>query len=194
MIPTTETLLKGLAEGNEARWARFYRDYAPFLESFLADKFNIGHADAEDIISETLVDIARQMPTYRYDKARNGSFHSLLYKIAQNKTLDWLKKQRRESLRLEAYSAEKLALSAPSADDWRNALYAAALRRVMADPSIRESSKIAFRRVVQQGEDAQTVAAELNMEVNALYQIRSRIKNRLAEEVEKLKGEFPDAL
>ena len=29
MLTTTETLLKGLAAGNESRWARFYRDYAP---------------------------------------------------------------------------------------------------------------------------------------------------------------------
>jgi hypothetical protein len=30
MLETTDTLLKGLAEGNQNRWARFYRDYAPF--------------------------------------------------------------------------------------------------------------------------------------------------------------------
>ena len=34
MLTTTETLLKELAAGNETRWARFYRDYAPFLEDF----------------------------------------------------------------------------------------------------------------------------------------------------------------
>ena len=28
MLETTETLLKGLAAGNQNRWARFYRDYA----------------------------------------------------------------------------------------------------------------------------------------------------------------------
>ena len=38
MLTTTETLLKGLAAGNESRWARFYRDYAPFLENALLKK------------------------------------------------------------------------------------------------------------------------------------------------------------
>ena len=38
MLTTTETLLKGLAEGNESRWARFYRDYAPFLENVVLNK------------------------------------------------------------------------------------------------------------------------------------------------------------
>ena len=32
MLETTDTLLKGLAEGNENRWARFYHDYAPWIE------------------------------------------------------------------------------------------------------------------------------------------------------------------
>ena len=38
MLTTTETLLKGLAAGNESRWARFYRDYAPYLESVVLKK------------------------------------------------------------------------------------------------------------------------------------------------------------
>ena len=35
MLATTDTLLKGLAEGNQSRWARFYRDYSPWIENFL---------------------------------------------------------------------------------------------------------------------------------------------------------------
>lgn len=70
MLTTTETLLKGLAEGNEGRWARFYRDYAPFLEDFVARKFPLAHEDAEEIVSDTLIDVAKMMPTYRYDKEK----------------------------------------------------------------------------------------------------------------------------
>ena len=47
MLTTTETLLKGLAAGNESRWARFYRDYAPFLEGIVLKKHpSMSHADA----------------------------------------------------------------------------------------------------------------------------------------------------
>ena len=68
MLTTTETLLKGLAAENESRWARFYRDYAPFLESIVLKKYpSTSHADAEEIVSETTIDIAKMMPTYRYD-------------------------------------------------------------------------------------------------------------------------------
>lgn len=191
MLTTTETLLKGLAEGNEGRWARFYRDYAPFLEDFASRKFPLAHEDAEEIVSDTLIDIAKMMPTYQYDKTKKGAFHSLLAKIAQNKAIDRLRKLKRTAEELEKFAAEPITISE---EDWRREIYNAALRRVMADASIQESTKIAFRRHVQLGEPAAEVAADLGLEVNALYQIKNRMKERIAAEVEKLKNEFPDGL
>ena len=191
MLTTTETLLKGLAEGNEGRWARFYRDYAPFLEDFVSRKFPLAHEDAEEIVSDTLIDIAKMMPTYRYDKAKKGAFHSLLAKIAQNKAIDRLRKLKRTAEELAKFAAEPITLSE---EDWRREIYNAALRRVMADVSIQESTKIAFRRHVQLGESAAEVAADLGLEVNALYQIKNRMKEKIAAEVESLKSEFPDGL
>ena len=191
MLTTTETLLKGLAEGNEGRWARFYRDYAPFLEDFVSRKFPLAHEDAEEIVSDTLIDIAKMMPTYQYDKTKKGAFHSLLAKIAQNKAIDRLRKLKRSAEEIEKFAAEPIALSN---DDWRREVYNAALRRVMADASIQESTKITFRRHVQLGESAAEVAADLGLEVNALYQIKNRMKDRIAAEVEGLKSEFPDGL
>lgn len=192
MLTTTETLLEGLAAGNETRWARFYRDYAPFLEDFLAQRCSeLSHADAEEIISDTMIDVAKMMPTYQYDKAKKGAFHSLLMKIAQNKAFDRLKKLNRAANELEKFAAQPLAISS---EDWRREIFNAALRRVMADSSILESTKIAFRRHVQLGESAAKVAADLGLDVNALYQIKNRIKARIATEVENLKSEFPDGL
>ena len=191
MLTTTETLLKGLAEGNEGRWARFYRDYAPFLEDFVVRKFPLSHEDAEEIVSDTLIDIAKMMPTYRYDKAKKGAFHSLLAKIAQNKAIDRLRKLKRTAEELEKFAAKPVTLPE---EDWRREIYNAALRRVMADASIQNSTKIAFRRHVQLGEPAAEVAADLGLEVNALYQIKNRMKERIAAEVESLKNEFPDGL
>ena len=191
MLTTTETLLKGLAAGNEGRWARFYRDYAPFLEDFVARKFPLAHEDAEEIVSDTLIDVAKMMPTYRYDKAKKGAFHSLLAKIAQNKAIDRLRKSKRTAEELKKFAAEPITLSE---EDWRREIYNAALRRVMADASIQDSTKIAFRRHVQLGEPAAEVAADLGLEVNALYQIKNRMKERIAAEVKSLKNEFPDGL
>ena len=189
MLTTTETLLKGLAEGNESRWARFYRDYAPFLENIITGKYHLSHADAEEIISETMIDIAKMMPTYKYDKEKKGAFHSLLAKIAQNKTINRLRKEQRSAAALEKFAAEPIVISD---EDWQRETFDIALRRVFADPTIRESSKIAFRRVVQLGEEVSTVARDLGLEPNAVYQIRNRMKERLREEVQKIQESSPD--
>ena len=55
MLQTTETLIAGLAANDETRWARFYRDYAPYIENTLLDNTPLSPSDVEDVIHETLV-------------------------------------------------------------------------------------------------------------------------------------------
>ena len=188
MLETTETLLKGLAAGDQNRWARFYRDYAPWIESLLL-KRGLSHEDAEEIVHDTLVELVKIMPTYKYDKTHKGAFHSLLFKIAQNKAIDRLRKIKAEAERLVAFAAEPLA---PSGEDWRRETFNMALRRVFADPAIGEASKIAFRRFVLLGESTETVARDLGISENNLYQIKNRLKKRIAEEVRGIQENSPD--
>ena len=188
MLETTETLLKGLAANDQNRWARFYRDYAPWIESTLR-KRGLSPQDAEEAVHDTLVELVRIMPTYKYDKSHKGAFHSLLFKIAQNKAIDRMRKITTESEHLTRFAAEPLL---PNEEDWRRETFNMALRRVFADPSINETSKIAFRRFVQLGEPAEKVAADLGITANNLYQIRSRLKQRIAEEVRRIQENSPD--
>lgn len=188
MLETTDTLLKGLAEGNENRWARFYHDYAPWIEKILI-KRGISRQLAEEAIQDTLVDLVKIMPTYKYDKARNGAFHSLLFKIAQNKAIDRLRKAQADADKIARFAAEPIM---PNENDWRLETFNMALRRVFADPAIGETSKIAFRRHVQQGESAETVSADLGITVNNLYQIKNRLKQRITDEVRAITENSPD--
>jgi len=188
MLETTETLLNDLAAGDQNRWARFYRDYAPWVENLLL-KRGLSHEDAEEVVHDTLVKLVKIMPTYKYDKTHKGAFHSLLFKIAQNKAIDRLRKIKAEAKRLAAFAAEPLA---PSDEDWRRETFNMAIRRVFADPDIGETSKIAFRRFAQLGEPAETVAQELGLTVNNLYQIKSRLKDRISDEVRRLQENSPD--
>lgn len=55
MLQTTETLIAGLAANDETRWARFYRDYAPYIERALLKHTPLSPSDVEDVIHETLV-------------------------------------------------------------------------------------------------------------------------------------------
>jgi len=201
MLKTTETLLAGLAANNESRWARFYRDYAPWIENVLRTKRIVG-PDAEDVLHETLVELVRIMPTYHYDPEKKGAFHSLIFKIAQNKAYDLFRRRTREHAKMTGFAERPVSGSVKpvepdfsfevSEEDWQRATLDMALRRVFADPAVRETSKIAFRRVVQQGEDAASVARELGLETNAVYQIKNRLQARLRDEVRKIRESSPD--
>jgi len=201
MLKTTETLLVGLAANDQSRWARFYRDYAPWIDKKLREKGLSVH-DAEDIIHETLVDLVRIMPTYQYDPERKGAFHSLIIKIAQNKAIDLRRRQVREQGRIEHHANEPSTQTFTEPDftfdvseeEWQRETFDMALRRVFADPTIRETSKIAFRRIVQLGEDVATVARDLNLEPNAVYQIKNRMKERLGDEIRKIQELSPDGV
>lgn len=182
MLETTETLLKGLAANDNNRWARFYRDYAPLIENTLL-KRGLSRHEAEEAVQETLMDLVKIMPTYRYDRQKKGAFHSLLFKIAQNKAIDMYRKRQAEADAIKRM--EEIPLM-PSEEDWRRENLNIALRRVFADPAIGEASKIAFRRFVQLGEDAEKVAADLGITVNNLYQIKKRIKDRIAAEIAEM--------
>ena len=138
---------------------------------------------------DTLVALVKIMPTYRYDKTRKGAFHSLLFKIAQNKAIDRMRKAKADAEKIARFAAEPIT---PAEEDWRRETFNMALRRVFADPSIGETSKIAFRRHVQQGESAEAVAADLGITANNLYQIKNRLKKRLADEVRAIMENSPD--
>ena len=199
MLQTTETLIAGLAANDETRWARFYRDYAPYIENTLLDNTPLSPSDVEDVIHETLIALVALMPAYRHDRAGKGAFHSFVLKIAQNKAYDLLRRRTRAQNRHAAFAADPAAGPSAAVEpsftlemsdaDWRRELCAMALRRVLADPSVRSSSKIAFRRYAILGEPAARVAADLGLSVNALYQIKNRLTERLAVEVRCLEVE-----
>ena len=199
MLQTTETLIAGLAANDETRWARFYRDYAPYIENTLLDNTPLSPSDVEDVIHETLVALVAIMPAYRHDRAGKGAFHSFVLKIAQNKAYDLLRRRTRAQNRHAAFAADPAVGPSAAVEpsftlemsdaDWRRELCAMALRRVLADPSVRSSSKIAFRRYAILGEPAARVAADLGLSVNALYQIKNRLTERLTVEVRALEAE-----
>ena len=185
MLETTETLLKGLAEGNEGRWARFYRDYVPCIKDILCAR-GLSPQDAEEVIHDTLVALAKLMPGYKYDKKKNGPFHSYILTIAWHKAVDRIRRNAAYSAVLARFADEPLAMDDA---DWRKTTLDIALARVFANPAFSETTRLAFRRHVQLGEDAATVAKDLGITVNNLYQIKSRVKSALADEVAKLREE-----
>ena len=91
---TSTTLLRDVADSSHARWSVFYSRYQPMMLSYLQDRFP--SLDADDIVQETFVALAKILPDYKYEPEKNGAFHNFLTGVLRNKALCALDASRRQ--------------------------------------------------------------------------------------------------
>ena len=205
-IPTTSTtLLRDLAQDSQhARWGEFVARYRPMMEAFMRERFP--SLDADDVIQETLIELIRVFPVYRYSPKEKGHFHNYLTGILRHRALRMMDEEKRrakltEEIRrdgfvvpsggppsLAAVSCSGGTPSSATEDDaaWRESLMEIALQQLLADTSIHERTRLVFARVAVNGEKPDDVAAAFGITRNAVDQMKSRMMARLKELVTAL--------
>ena len=122
--------------GDAAAWARFFDLYAGFVFAIARSK-GLSSEDADDIVQGVFSELARKMPTFEYDRTK-GKFRSYLLGLINWRVLDKLKADKRES-ELNAAYCEEAKSAAPVAEDafveqeWQNAAFNEALRRLQGE-------------------------------------------------------------
>ncbi len=184
---TSTTLLRQLAsDSDHARWGEFVARYRPVLEAFMATRFPT--LDADDIIQETFIAVAKALPDYRYVPGETGHFHNFLTGILHHKALNAVRGDKRRAERVREY-AERQS-DAPVSDDeqqrWRETVYEIALQQLMADPDIADRNKQIFTRTAIKGEKPEAVAESLAVSRNVVDQTKKRMTDRLRRIVSEL--------
>lgn len=176
---TSTTLLKAIGrDAQSARWREFVVLYEPVMRQFLTAHFP--GVPADDIMQETLAALVARMPHYVYSPADKGSFHSYLYGILRNKSVDFLKRNDRTAAAERAYAIDTdPAASAQGEAAFNDAVFELALRELLADPAIRGQTKQVFIRVAVNGEKPAAVAAAFGITRNAVDQIKNRLVAKL---------------
>src|SRR5262249_30400653 len=83
-LTTRESLLVRLRDlGDQSSWQLFHDTYGRLLLEF-AMRTGLNESDARDVVQETIIDVARRMPDFVYDKTR-GSFKSWLLVCVRNR-------------------------------------------------------------------------------------------------------------
>lgn len=77
-----ERVLAAARRGDEAAWTKLYLDLAPVLTGFLIGR---GARNPEDITSETLLQVVRDLRTFSGDEA---SFRSWVFTVARHRMID----------------------------------------------------------------------------------------------------------
>ena len=187
-IPTTSTtLLKAIGDAHSARWREFVVIYEPVMRNFLDAHFR--GVPADDIMQETLSALVARMPHYVYSPADKGSFHSYLYGILRNKSIDFLRRQNRTAEAERAFATDMaLDKSDHDMEAFDDAVFELALKELLSDPSIRGRTKQVFIRVAINGEKPAAVAEAFGLTRNAVDQIKNRLVARLQAIATNLRG------
>ena len=193
---TRSSVIRAVADTeNEAAWQRLFDLYAGFIFSIARSK-GLKPEDADDIVQIVFTDLARNLPTFQYDRAK-GRFRSYLAGLVHWRVMDRLKAGKRDA-DLKASFGEEMRAEATAVDDgfsereWQAAAMEEAVRR--RKPDVRPEHYAAFV-AMKEGQDTETVMKLYGLSRDNLYQIRTRLTAKLREMVAKVGEEMdtPDA-
>jgi len=90
-LPTRSSLLLRLRDvGDEVSWRTFFDTYWRLIHN-VARKSGLSAQEAEDVVQDTVIAVARKMPGFSYDPKR-GSFKQWLLLITRRRILDHLRR------------------------------------------------------------------------------------------------------
>jgi RNA polymerase sigma factor (sigma-70 family) len=196
-IPTRESLLSRLKDwDDQVSWKDFFDTYWRLIYN-LARKAGLSDAEAQDIVQETVLSVARKIEGFRYDPAV-CTFKSWMLQITRWRIANQKKKRQREERRLtnavdseeETAAIERIAdpagfdLESVWEEEWQKNLLTAALERVKrrVDP---EQFQIFDLHCLQQWPVGK-VTATLGVSAARVYLAKHRVGGVLKKELSRL--------
>ena len=188
---TRSSVLRAVANTeNEAAWQRLFDLYAGFVFSIARSK-GLNDADADDIVQVVFTDLARNLPTFQYDRAK-GKFRAYLSGLVNWRVMDKLKVGKRDAdLKASFWEEAKAASSDDNGfaeREWQAAALEEALRRIK--PDVNPEHYAAFVASAIEGQDTETVMRLYGISSDNLYQIRKRLTAKLRETVVSVLAEM----
>lgn len=199
LIPTRWTLIARLKDLEDERsWREFFDTYWKLIYG-VAIKSGLSHAEAQDVVQETVISVSKKMNEFKADPAL-GSFKSWLLQLTRWRIIDQVRKRgrgpgghapaggvpgERDSARtpLEARIADPAgnALDRIWDEEWERHVIEAALERVKKQASARHYQVFYLHAIKQV--PAGKVAEMLGIEVGQVYLIKHRLKQLFAEAI-----------
>lgn len=197
LIPTRATLIRRLKDWqDQSSWQDFFDTYWKLIYG-TAMKSGLTAAEAQDVVQETMISVARHMPSFKYDPAI-GSFKTWLLNMTRWRITDQLRKRgpfdadrlHSEDTATGTRTVEKvvdpmsLELDALWDAEWEKNLVEAAMGRVKRrlDPKKYQI----FDLYVNKEWPPEKVAATFGIPVEQVYMAKHRATEMIKEEIKKL--------
>ena len=187
-------------DDNES-WRDFFETYWRLIYNF-ARKQELTDVEAQEVVQETVIKIAKKMPGFQYDPAK-GSFRSWLLHTAQWKIRDQQRKRLRQFVSLEAeaegdgqpslleVTADSTApdLAAVWEKDYEQHMLEQALKSVRQKVNAKHYQ--IFDLYVRKEWPVEKVAKTLNISRARIYLAKHRVSEALRKEICRLeKSQF----
>lgn len=199
LIKTRVTLLNRLKDwGDDSSWREFFDIYWKLIYG-VARKADLNDGEAQDVVQETLLSVAKHMPAFKYDPAI-GSFKAWLLQMTRWRIIDQLRKRGPLPLHMNdradtarTATVEKIPdtgipdLGEVWEADWEKNLLVAAMDRVKQrlDP---QKFQI-FDFYVNKEWPPEKVAKTFGVTINQVYLAKNRVTEILRDEVRRLEKE-----
>ena len=196
-IPTRRSLLNRLKNwSDDESWKSFFDTYWRLIYS-VAAKAGLADPEAQDVVQEVVLAVAKKMPDFNYDP-EIGSFKGWLLLITRRRIADHLRQQYRQppkaeplaNPRTETGTAARQFGAAPADFDrlwdheWEQHLLATALRRVKREVSPKHYQIFDFCALKQW--PAAKVAHVLEVSLPQVYLAKHRVARLVRAEVKQL--------
>lgn len=182
-------LLRIRDRSDHLAWSTFQEVYLPLINSYCV-YWGLQPADAEDVAQEVLAVVFRTMPSFDYEPGR-GRFRAWLGTVTANEIKSWCARNKRRGETVGLPSDDFNQLAQP-ASNWSQ-FFAEHVFRVACN-RVREHCEPrtwqCFEATWLEHKPAPDVAREVGLPIHSVYVNKSRVLQRLEEEVRMLADEL----
>jgi len=202
LIPTHSSLLSRLKDWDDQEsWKEFFDTYWKLIYG-VAIKSGLGDAEAQDVVQETVLSVAKKMHDFRYDRSI-GSFKSWLLLITRRRIADHLRKLYREPPKHQpelndgtartatverAPDPASLELDTIWEEEWQKNLLDASIKRVRCQVDPRQFQ--IFDSYVLKQWPVKDVKNTLGVSAAQVYIAKHRISSLIKKEIKRLEAKF----
>ncbi len=198
LLPTRASLLIRLKDWqNQSSWQEFFDLYWKLIYG-VARKAGLADSEAQDVVQEVLVHVAKQMPAFRFDPAL-GSFKGWLLTKTRWCIIAQLRQRARHPQPVPSDDGDGSTLqpeipdpAAPDMDEawereWQQSLFESAFACLKHRVDALKLQVFDF--YVRKEFPAEEVAARFSIPVDQVYLIKNRVKEELKKEILRLERE-----
>ena len=202
LIPTRRSLLSRLKDWDDQEsWKLFFDTYWKLIYG-AAIRAGLTDAEAQDLVQETVLSVAKSMPDFKYDPAV-GSFKNWLLLITRRRIADHLRKQYRQPPKQPRHERETARTATVERvpdeaaaniglfwdEEWEKNLLEVAVERVKRQVDPKQFQ--IFDSYVLKEWPVRDVTKTLGVSATQVYLAKHRISQLIKKELKKLEDRQP---